>query len=99
VRLRPVVPRRDLRAANPTRSRATNIDVGKGATWSIRMIESNAANQIRIVALYALDGRENNSHISERYSAVAIQIVHATVAVIVDNHVRRIAELMTAVSG
>jgi hypothetical protein len=72
--------------------------VGEGTARPIRVIQSNAANQIRIVALNALNRRENNSYVSESDSTIAIQIVHPTVAIVVDNHVCRITELMTTVS-
>src|SRR6476619_5920415 len=84
--------------AYPASSAPANIDVREWAGRSARAIEANAADEIWILALDPLHRREHNANVREVDAAVAVEIVHPAVAVVVDNHVCCITELMATVA-
>jgi len=85
-------------ALHPSGALAANIDMGERTSGSAGVIEASPANKIGVLALDALDCRENDSRIGKVHSTVAIQVVHPPVAVIVDDDVGSVTELMPTVA-
>ena len=77
---------------------SAGVDVGEGTVGPGRAIQTGTAGQLGVRALDALDGLQNDARVAGIDSPVVIEIVHATVLVVVDEHVRRVAELMAAIA-
>src|SRR5688500_4770960 len=83
---------------SPARAGAANIDVRERSVSLGCSVQRGAAHELRVRALHAFDGLHDHSHVARVDALVAVQIVHSSVAVIVHEHVRGIAELMAAVT-
>src|SRR6478672_763367 len=77
---------------------SAGVDVGEGTVGPGRAVQAGTAGQLGVRALDALDGLQNDARVAGIDSPVVIEIVHATVLVVVDEHVRRVAELMAAIA-
>ena len=84
-------------ATHPPSATAGNVDMRKGTTWSTGVIEPYSADKVRVSAFHSLYRRENYPSVAEIYAAVAIQIIHPVIAVVVDDDVGCVAKLMAAV--
>src|SRR6187455_109813 len=82
----------------PPRPLAAGIDVRERAVRLRRAVQAGTARQLRVGALDALDGLQNDAGVARIDAVVVIEVVHPTVLVVVDEHVRRVAELMAAIT-
>src|SRR6476661_11157712 len=85
-------------AIHPASTLTANIDVGEWAGRSAGMIEANSANQVGVLALHALYCGEDYARIGKIHATVAIQVVHPAIAIVIDDHVGGVTELMPAVA-
>ena len=72
--------------------------MGKRAAAARVRIESCASDQFRIAGLHSLDRIEDHLHIREVDSTVSVQVRHFAVAVLIDENVGGIAELVSAIA-
>src|SRR5687767_8311320 len=68
--------------------------MGEWAGGSHAGVQAQPTDELRIHPLDALDGAKNHFRIAEIHTTVAVEIVHPAVAVVVDDDVRRVTELM-----
>src|SRR3954463_524861 len=73
--------------------------MGKRSTAARVSIEPGTADELGVPRFDSLDGVEDHFHVGEIDLTVAIQVGHLAVAFLVDEDVRRISELMAAVTG
>src|SRR6266542_2868730 len=90
---------RHLTAPLPSRATSANVDVRERTAWAAGVIKADTANEVGILALHALNRGQNHTRIRKTYASVAVQVIHSAVAVVVDNDVGSIAELVPAVAS
>src|SRR5690606_29594867 len=91
--------RRPARRRLPPRPLAPNVDVDERPVYAVVPVDPGTPDQLGVPPLYRFDGFKDNARIARVATAVAIQVVHVPVAVVVDPDVRRVAVLMTAQRG
>jgi len=84
-------------AQHPAGALSANVDVGKWAGRSARGIQPDTADKIGIRTLDSLDSRQHDPSVGEVHAAVVIDVVHTAVLVGVDDDIRSVTKLMTAV--
>src|SRR5215212_1394098 len=88
-----------VHATHPARTCAADIDVGEWTAASRVGVKPGTANELRIARFDALDGVEDHLHVRKVHFMVAVQIRHLAVALLVNEHVSGVPELVTAVSS
>jgi len=86
----------DIRPPGPG---AANVDVRERSARTHGAVESEPADEFRVLLLDLLHGAVDDVGVPEVHLAVAVEVVHAAVAVGVDDQVSRVAVLVPAGVG
>jgi len=65
---------------------------------AVRVIQSNATDEIGIPGFNPLDCGEDDSGVAEINATVVIQVVHPAIAIAVDDDIGGVAKLVSAVA-